>query len=328
MGVGILRRMLTLRVDPWAPDRGMGFEASADETPATADPNVETADWSAPRIVPEVAEQGLLYFVDGVRRIELRLVVDDGEHRGFGLFGSSAAGAVRCDGRASFGEHEVGRTIVVGSGLRPDPVEIRVGTTRLVYAPRSEPGTDTNAPLDGLQKEMQRAEANLASRLAAQGDCLVLADGRLGFLDPTASPIVGLVKRFVRAYLEARAGRVAPAPRGRGTHPAVRSDLRGAAARALRLVHAPRAASPSVARPRGARALRGARAIGLDDAVAIADRVTALLPGFGGRASDPRTPQNLAPVAALEGWLQHRMGNRAIVSRALTQALIEEELSA
>ena len=68
--------------------------------------------------------------------------------------------------------------------------------------------------------------------------------------------------------------------------------------------------------------------LGLDDAVAIADRVTALLPGFGGRASDPRTPQNLAPVAALEGWLQHRMGNRAIVRRALTQVLIDEELSA
>ena len=149
--------MLTLRVDPWAPDRGMGFEASAEETPATADPNVETADWSAPRSVPELAEPGLLYFVDGVRRIELRLVVDDGEHRGFGLLGSSAAGAVRCDGRAAFGEHEIRRSIVVGSGLRPDPLEIRVGATRIAYAPRSEPGTDTNAPLDGLQKEMQKA---------------------------------------------------------------------------------------------------------------------------------------------------------------------------
>ena len=68
--------------------------------------------------------------------------------------------------------------------------------------------------------------------------------------------------------------------------------------------------------------------VGLDEAVAMADRVTALLPAFAGRPSDPRTPQNLAPVAALEGWLRHRMGNRAIVRRALTQALVEEELSA
>ena len=306
----------------------MGFEASADETPATADPNVETSDWAAPRTVPELPEQGLLYFVDGVRRIELRLVVDDGERRGFGLFGSSAAGAVRCDGRAAFGEHEVRRSIVVGSGLRPDPVEIRVGTTRLVYASRSEPGTDPNAPLDGLQKEMQKAEANLASRLAAQGECLVFADGRLGFLDPTASPIVGLVKRFVRAYLEPEQDALL-ALLGVGE----RTPLFGLIYEGQPLERYAWYTRLAPLRPpwhdhAGLVRCEVRAGLGLDEAIAIADRVTALLPGFGGRASDPRTPQNLAPVAALEGWLQHRMGNRAIVSRALTQALVQEELSA
>ena len=45
--------------------------------------------------------------------------------------------------------------------------------------------------------------------------------------------------------------------------------------------------------------------------------VTNLLPGYAGRPSDPRTPQNLAPVAGLESWLRHRMGDHAMVRRSL-----------
>ena len=57
----------------------------------------------------------------------------------------------------------------------------------------------------------------------------------------------------------------------------------------------------------------------------LADRVTALLPRYAGRPSDPRTPQNLAPVAGLETWLRHRMGDRAMVRRALLAWLVAEE---
>ena len=41
----------------------------------------------------------------------------------------------------------------------------------------------------------------------------------------------------------------------------------------------------------------------LDGARGLADRTTALLPAYAGRPTDPRAPQNLAPVAGLEGWL-------------------------
>ena len=64
--------------------------------------------------------------------------------------------------------------------------------------------------------------------------------------------------------------------------------------------------------------MRRGAGIGLQGAVALADRVTALLPRFAGRPSDPRYPQNLAPVGALEGWLQHRMGHRGLIRRSLT----------
>ena len=83
----------------------MGFEAAPDETPATTDPFVESEDWSRPRLPPP-ASSGTLWFVDGVRRIELRLVASDGDRRPFGLFGSTAVGAVRCDGTAEFGDQD------------------------------------------------------------------------------------------------------------------------------------------------------------------------------------------------------------------------------
>ena len=57
--------------------------------------------------------------------------------------------------------------------------------------------------------------------------------------------------------------------------------------------------------------------LGLAAAGSMADRVSALLPAFAGRGSDPRTPQNLVPVAGLETWLRHRMGDARLIRRAL-----------
>ncbi len=64
--------------------------------------------------------------------------------------------------------------------------------------------------------------------------------------------------------------------------------------------------------------------LGLDVAVSLADRVSGLLPSFAGRASDPRAPQNLAPVGGLETWLRHRMGDARMVRRVLLEYLSSE----
>jgi hypothetical protein len=314
--------MVELRADPWAPERGMGFEASVDEAPATTDATVETTDWSRP-IRPAAAARRRLWFVDGVRRIDIRLVAADGDRRPFGLFGSTAVGAVECNGGARFGPHEVGRWLVIGGGVAGEPVEVDVGATRLRYEPRSEPGGDPNAPLDGLQRAMRAAEGNLAARLAADGESLVLADGPLAFLDATAGPIVGIVKRFVRAYLEPAHDALLPrlgvgdrtplfGPRYEG-RPIERYAwyARLAARRDPWHEHA------------GLVRCEVRAGAGRDGAVDIADRVSGALPAFVGRASDPRHPQNLAPVAALEAWLQHRMGHRSLARRALTAWLME-----
>ncbi len=300
----------------------MGFEASLEEPPAHADPFVETEDWSSPR-TPRGAPGGPVWFVDGVRRVELRLLADDGGRRAPGLFGSYAVGGVRCADRAEFADHAVGRAVVLAGGLSPDPVELDVGGQRLAFEPASEPGSDPNRPLWRLQQLMRRAEGSLAARAAAEGGTVVLADGRLGFTDPTASPVVGVVKRFARAYLEREQDELLPR-----LGPGERTPLFGLGEEGgeafdryawytrLVPVRAPWHGYAGMVR------CEVRAGVGLDEAVALADRVSAMLPAFAARRTDPRYPQNLAPVGGLEGWLRHRMGHQGLIRRALTALLM------
>ncbi len=309
--------MTVLRADPWAPEYGMGFEVRIDEPFVAADVSVETSDWSRAIAPPAVSAPGIVCFVDGVRRVELRVLADDGDARAPGLFGSFAVGAVRCDGRAAFDEHRVGRALVVGGGLRAEDAEVRAGHGCLSYRGVSEPGSDPDAPLARLQDLMRDEENALTARLAGSGTPLVIVDGPLRLGEPIEGPIVGAIKRFVRRYLEPaedrllghlRAGERTPvfalldkerATRGYSWYTRV-ADLVGPWHDHAGVLRCEVRAS-----------------LGLDAAVGMADRVTALLPTFSGRPADPRTPQNLAPVAGLETWLRHRMGDARMIRRSL-----------
>src|SRR5437016_5339368 len=179
----------------------MGFQARADEPCPDADTSVETDDWSKPVAPPSAAAGQIVCFVDGVRRVDLRLMATDEGVSAPGLFGSFAVGAVRCDGRASFGEHRVGRAVVVGGGLPAARAEIPAGAAVLRFDGVSEPSSDPDAPLDRLQDLMRGEENALAAHLAGAGAPLVVVDGPLRLGDAIAGPIVGAIKRFMRRYL-------------------------------------------------------------------------------------------------------------------------------
>lgn len=316
--------MVVLRADPWMPDYGMGFEVSIEEPPALVDPLVETADWSAPRTPPGPPPGEPVSFVDGVRRVELRLVAQDDGARASGLFGSFAVGAVHCDRRANCVEPEVRRYVVVSGGLRAERVEVRTGGSTMVFEPASDPRTHPDAALARLQELMREAEAGLAARLAGGADGLVLLDGPLPLQADADSPVVGVVKRFARRYLdanqEALLARLLPGDRTPLFGLAREGEPRPRYAWYARLVglRAPWHDHAGLVR------CEVRAGVGLEAAVAAADRVTALLPDYAGRPSDPRTPQNLAPVAGLEAWLRHRMGHPGIVRRLLLDWLTGE----
>ena len=61
---------------------------------------------------------------------------------------------------------------------------------------------------------------------------------------------------------------------------------------------------------------------GLDGAIILADQMAGILPFFAGRKiTDPRAPQNLEPVHALENKLRHDLGDAELASRALMEAV-------
>jgi hypothetical protein len=65
-------------------------------------------------------------------------------------------------------------------------------------------------------------------------------------------------------------------------------------------------------------------ALGLEAVAGLADRSAAVLPLVASEGHiDPRAPQNLVPIAALERDLKHRMGDAGLVLRALRTALGE-----
>lgn len=318
--------MLRLRTDPWMPEYGMGYDVRIEEPDYPPEPFVETEDWSEPRGTG-IVERVPLWFVDGVRRIELRLIADDDDGRRVrGLFGSYAVGAARCGEQAVFGDHRVGRALVLGGGALGDRTSVECGSSVLDFEPFSTPGTEPDAPLIRLQRLMREAEGSLASHVANEEDAVVLADGPLGvelLQATTPCPIVGVIKRFARDYLDPPQAALIPrlgpgqrTPLFALSEPESRVRRYAWYARIM-AVRPPWHDHAGIVRCE----LRGGFAI--ERATDIADRVTSYLPTFAARPWDPRAPQNLVPISGLETWLRHRLGDAAVIRRALSAHLTE-----
>src|SRR5206468_10825129 len=64
------------------------------------------------------------------------------------------------------------------------------------------------------------------------------------------------------------------------------------------------------------------------EVIVLADRTAAVLPLVASEPHlDPRAPQNLVPIAALERRLRHLMGDPGLVYRALREAVSERRAS-
>ena len=174
------------------------------------------------------------------------------------------------------------------------------------------------------QPRMRRAEGELASALAA--DAFVVADGPLNKpLAPLA--VVGYIKSHRVTYLPPEQN-------------VVIAELAPGQRTPLFTIAADR---PDVCRYswyvrlamlRGGHSWTGvvrceaSGKLPKDDVRTIADRTAAILPIVGSEPHiDPRAPQNLVPIGALERELRHRMGDPGLVYRALRYAVSEREAS-
>ena len=315
-----------VRIDPWAVEYGSETptEFQADEEAVELDPSVEqpAEAWAPVRPlfngpIPELA------VVDGVRRMEARLVVSTDGRTLHGALGAYGVGVVHCgDGHASFGEEVRGRLLIFGSGhMPPSAVAVSPG---LVYEPRSVAEEDPDAPLRGLHREMRMVEEQFARRLADDARTLVLADGPLSIGDNTPGRVVGFVKRLFKLYLGPEHLPVLRALTC-GTRTPV--FLIRSAGRFARYSWFIRIASRLIVESdlTGLVRLEVSEGIGIAEAIRLADMTTSVIPRFvPSRSRDPRAPQNLVPIGALEQHLRRGLGDTRLIHRRLATLLARE----
>jgi uncharacterized protein len=319
---------LNVRLDPWDVDYGSEFPlASVDDGGAEdVELDIETPPERWEPIVPEPLRiDRALHFVDGVRRIEARLLIRTADRLCHGALGSYGVGSVYVSsGSAECQTIRVGRIAAVGSGLiLPRSVAV---APELVYEPVSWPEPDVDGPLRAIQKTMRDGEEQLARELADDPNAMVIADGPLSFEHAVRGNALGYIKRVFKLYLPAiHLGLLARLPVGgrtplfeltkmkrnryswfqriAGTHPGD-SDLTG------------------IVR------MEVARDVGKDAAVRLANEAAQLLPRFvPSRGRDPRSPQNLLPIGALEAQLRRYLGDARLARRRI-QTIIAREAAA
>ncbi len=256
--------------------------------------------------------------VDGVRRAEALLYArdDDTGDEARGVAGAYAWGAVILDPgeRPYFLKCNVERLAIWGASQRAELPEVP-GGFRWTSVPIDDP--DLAAPLTELENRMGKSERKLAAELARK-DFLTLVDGPLKFLREKPHPrIIGYIKTHYRQLLDTRDHRRVPdLPVGSRTSLFALGEDRLSAY--VRIGAPSTIGSPWTGLVR----IELFQTFGLEAAQREADRIAGALPRLAGVPHrDPRAPQNLQPVGALETHLRRLMGSPRLATRAARDAV-------
>ena len=316
-----------VRLDPWEPEYESAIQLSGEEEgPADVDAQIELGSWVA--VVPSpVAVPDQVFFVDGVRRIEHRILVEAADRTLFGLLGSLGVGATRVTSRAQIVGEEVRRVIAVAGGLELDPWELRLatGSVTVIFDPLAVAENTPEAPLQGLQNSMREREAALAESLSTE-ESLVFLDGPLTFFTATKLPVIGFVKRLLRSYLPPeKALLLRSIEVGQRTPLFLIKETRHQRYSWYTRIASGRVIDSTLT---GIVRLETSSALELGLVRRLADLSTAVLPRFASSyGRDPRAPQNLYPVGGLETALRHRLGDPLIIKRAIEAHLHNLEVA-
>lgn len=295
-------------VAQWSPEYGMPVDPEMEDASDRVDAAIELplAEWRG--ILPDVEAVDDVLFVDGVRRVDASLWIEQPDGRPtLGLAATYAAGAVRCNGHAEVVATAVDRGLFTSAGGAAD-VATRAGT----YGVRATTGNSPEELWLGIQQRMGELEGAVAA--ANQGSALVVVDGPLSHRRHVEGAI-GYVKREHVEYLPSQLWDVKYGLAvARRTPLFLTSTAWSRYSWYVRLARGPSSAEGLVR-------CEVAADTDLATAVRLADRVTATLPRFASAPhKDPRAPENLYPIAGLERELRHRLGDPHLLYRALKRA--------
>ena len=315
------RSVLTL--DPWSPEYGSAFDVEDEEEDEPSnfevDALVETADWSQAIVPRPLPFPELVAFIDGVQRIESWARVDDEESSSVAVLASVAVGcAFSTPDAATISVDYTSRVLAVGGATRTEALVVPMRGRDLVFEALPATGTGRHGAMQAAAVRRRDLElASVAKHLPKTP--LVIADGRLVDLTRGTNQLAGIAKTLHQLYLagEQRA-LVARLRAGERTPVFTIKDSWGSRhSWFLRLPYT-RAIHHSYA---GIVRLE----IPVDDTrspVEVADMLSHNLPRYASRPEhDPRAPQNLLPVGALEKRLRHELGDQAFIRRAIEDHL-------
>ncbi len=313
-------------LDPWSAEYGSAFdieEEEAEEAPNfEVDSLIETPDWShgiVPRPLPFPES---VAFVDGVQRIESWARVDDGETNSVAVLASVAVGCVFSTPQAATVSIDyVSRVLAVGGAARAEPLVVPVPGRDLVFEALPATGAGRHGAMQAAAVRRRDLEqASIQKHLPTTP--LVIADGRLIDLTRGANQLAGIAKTLHQLYLSGEQRALIPRLDAGARTPlfAIKDSWGSRVSWFLRLPYT-RAIHHSYA---GIVRLE----IPQDDAgspIEVADMLSHNLPRFASRPEhDPRAPQNLLPVGALEKRLRHELGDQAFIRRAIEDHLARE----
>jgi hypothetical protein len=338
-------------VDGWDPSYGSGLETEGSllaESTASIDPGVElpAGGWRPLDPVADLEPPGALLFVDGVRRIEARVWIDDvpgpdglvPTEATPALCASYAAGVVCCySGRAHLVGAQLRRGLFSVASHASDIVT-RAGTYtahRVTAGMNGTGGTGPGPLMASLSQALQRRLSDVEMATAAEArsftrehglthdhgpdkhpdDDLLIIDGPLRGRQHLPRAL-GYIKShrttYLPAELNAMVGALEPGQRTpvfeMGTSWERHSWY-------LRLPGPPGAPWSGVVR------VECAADLPRPEVIRLARQSQATLGRFASASyKDSRAPQNLYPIGGLERDLRHRLGDPQLLYRALRAA--------
>lgn len=308
------KRKPQIFVESWSADYGSPMQIDASDESNGSAHLIDEEGFGF--VAPLEQEPFAIAFIDGVRRREAALSQWHDGRSVAGIAGAYAVGSViSYPGETAVYSHElVDRVVIWSCGLSG---ELPPNAAGYNWREVSTPDTNPAAPIHRLQELMRRAEARLADSIAAEGH-LVMMDGTLWFASSyDKRNIAGYVKtHHVRLLPEAEASRLPDLPPGHRTT-IFRTDANRYACyvclAARSQLHSPMT---------GIVRLEFSGSLPLDEVREMANRFAAVLPRYAGVAHvDPRAPQNLQPIGALETRLRHLLGDPALAERAVRDAV-------
>lgn len=306
--------IVKIAIETWAPEYGSPVDqdvfSPASDTLVDAAVERDPRSWAPIGPTPTDEIRPILYFIDGVRRIDARVwLMDDDAPPRPGACATFAAGAVRCGQRAEVVMTQVDRRLIARAG-GPS-----LETTAGVFVHRTVANDDIDSLFTALQTDMRSLEADVAQALDLEDGAVVVFDGPLGE-GRDVRPAIGYVKSHRVRYLDEGLGQVVTE-----LSAGERTPIFVIGERVARFTWYLCLPGSSGGPWSGIVRCECVADEDVESAIRLADLTARMLPAFASTPhKDPRAPQNLYSIAGLERELRRRMGDAAYVERALRVA--------